>query len=150
MILCPDAKFDSEIRVNYFKMRKTFLRIGSLMAMGAVILGAFGSHGLKSVVTPERLAIFEIGVRYQFYHALGLLAIGIMLYFGKKKLLTYAGYLLTFGIFFFSGSLYLLSFQDHLQLPMSILGPVTPIGGTLFIAGWLCIFISTFQHHQRS
>lgn len=130
-------------------MRKVFLRLGAFMAMAAVILGAFGSHGLEDAVEPERLAIYEIGVRYQFYHAFALLAIGVLLYFGKKNFLQYAGWLFTAGIMLFSGSLYLLSLQDIIDIPTAILGPVTPLGGLLFIAGWILFFLGTFQHHQR-
>ena len=125
------------------------MRIGSLMAMTAVLLGAFGSHGLKEIIEPERVAIYEIGVRYQFYHALAILAVGILLYFGKKRFLHYAGGLFTAGIFLFSGSLYLLSIQELLELPIAVLGPMTPIGGTVFIIGWVLFFISTFMHHER-
>jgi uncharacterized membrane protein YgdD (TMEM256/DUF423 family) len=130
-------------------MRKPFIRIGSLMAMIAVILGAFGSHGLEDVLEPEQLDIFHIGIRYQFYHSLAILAVGLLFYFGKKSLLNYAGWLFFGGILLFSGSLYLLSLRDILAVPVAMLGPVTPVGGTLFIAGWFLLFLSTFQHHQR-
>lgn len=130
-------------------MRKPFIRIGSLMAMIAVILGAFGSHGLEDVLEPEQLDIYHIGIRYQFYHSLAILAVGLLFYFGKKSLLNYAGWLFFGGILLFSGSLYLLSLRDILAVPVAMLGPVTPVGGALFIAGWLLLFLSTFQHHQR-
>ena len=130
-------------------MRKPFIRIGSLMAMIAIILGAFGSHGLEGVLEPERLEIYQIGVRYQFYHSLAILAVGLLFYFGKKNLLQYAGWLFFGGILLFCGSLYLLSLQDIIAVPVAVLGPTTPLGGALFIAGWFLLFLSTFQHHQR-
>ena len=130
-------------------MRKTFLRIGALVAMAAVILGAFGAHSLEEVIEPERLATYDIGVRYQFYHAFALIATGVLLYFGKKNFLQYAGWLFAAGIVLFSGSLYLLSLQDVIDIPTAILGPITPIGGLLFIAGWILFFLGTFPHHHR-
>ncbi len=130
-------------------MRKQFLRIGaSLMALG-VILGAFGAHGLKEIVTADRLEIFETGARYQVYHALGILMVGTLLYFRKTSLMPWAGWLFTAGIICFSGSLYLLSFADVLDLPTSLIGPITPIGGLLFVAGWVVLAISTFQENEK-
>lgn len=120
------------------------------MALLAVAFGAFGSHGLASIVAPERIDTFEIGVRYQFIHALGILLVAVLIYFGKKSNLIYAGWLFTGGIILFSGSLYLLTLQDIIPLPVSVLGPMTPIGGTLFIVGWALIFLSTFQEYQRT
>lgn len=76
-------------------MRKTFLRLGSLMALAAVAIGAFGSHGLKSMLSPEQLNTYEIGVRYQFYHAFAILAVGVLLYFRKTSLLPWAGWFFT-------------------------------------------------------
>ena len=130
-------------------MRKTFLRVGSLLALVAVALGAFGSHGLEGILEEEQLTTFEIGVRYQFYHALAILAVGVLSYFGRKKFMAYAGWLFTAGIICFSGSLYLLSMEEIFAVPSRVLGPVTPIGGTFFMLGWLALFFSTFQHHQR-
>lgn len=127
-------------------MSKTFLRIGSLMALAAVALGAFGSHGLKAAVGPDQLHTFEIGVRYQFYHALGLLAVGLLLSAGRQSgRLAWAGWLFTLGILLFSGSLYLLAVRELYQFQASWLGPITPIGGTLFIIGWALFFLSTFS-----
>jgi len=140
---------DTSPEISTSTMRKLFLRIGSLMAMAAVILGAFGSHGLEGLIEPERINTYEIGVRYHFYHALALLATSVLLYFGKKSFLHYAGWFFIAGIVLFSGSLYLLSVQDVLNIPAALLGPVTPVGGLLFILGWILFFLSTYQHHQR-
>lgn len=126
-------------------MRKTFLRIGSLLALIAVALGAFASHGLREILPPEQLHTFEIGVRYQFYHALAILLVDTLIHFRKKPLLVWSGWLFTAGVVLFSGSLYLLALREEMNLPVAWLGPVTPIGGALFIIGWGVLFASTFQ-----
>lgn len=129
-------------------MRKKFLRIGSVLAMLAVALGAFGSHGLEGKLTPEQINTFQIGVRYHFYHTFAVLLIGVLLYFRKTKLMVTAAWLFVAGIVCFSGSLYLLSVREWLNLPVGWLGPVTPIGGLLFIVAWLLFLVSTFQDNE--
>ncbi|MCB0571338.1 MAG: DUF423 domain-containing protein [Phaeodactylibacter sp.] len=130
-------------------MRKTFLRLGSLMALAAVAIGAFGSHGLKSMLSPEQLNTYEIGVRYQFYHAFAILAVGVLLYFRKTSLLPWAGWFFAAGIVLFSGSLYFLAIREVFQLSMDWLGPVTPTGGICFILGWALLLASTYQENQK-
>jgi uncharacterized membrane protein YgdD (TMEM256/DUF423 family) len=130
-------------------MRKNFLRIGAILMALAVILGAFGSHSLQNIVTVDKLKIFEIGTRYQIYHALGMLLVGILLYFRKTSLMPWAAWLFFSGIILFSGSLYLLTFSDLLTLPTSLIGPITPIGGLCFIFGWVVLALSTFQDNQK-
>jgi uncharacterized membrane protein YgdD (TMEM256/DUF423 family) len=130
-------------------MRKSFMRIGILMALIAVVLGAMGSHLMEQYLEPEQLDTFKIGVRYQFYHSFAIIIVGILFHFGKKSRLTIAGWLFLAGIILFSGSLYLLSVQETLSLSLSWLGPITPIGGVLFIAGWIFLFLSTYQHGER-
>ena len=130
-------------------MKKTFLRIGALVAMFAVIIGAFGAHGLRETLSSENLATFEIGVRYQFYHAFAILIVGLLMYNRKNKLLIAAGWLFLGGVVLFSGSLYLLAVRETMNLALHWLGPITPIGGLLFIAGWACLIISTYQENQR-
>jgi uncharacterized membrane protein YgdD (TMEM256/DUF423 family) len=120
------------------------------MALLAVALGAFGAHALKEALAPEQLQSFEIGVRYQFYHALATIAVGLILFFRKTPMLLWAGWLFTAGTVLFSGSLYLLSVQDILQLSSAWLGPVTPIGGGLLILGWGAFIISSFQENQMA
>ena len=131
-------------------MRKTFLRLGSLMALTAVALGAFGSHGLRGVLSSAELNTFEIGVRYQFYHALATLAVGILLYFRKTPMLPRAGWLFIGGVGLFSGSLYFLSVSDIFDLPTSFLGPVTPIGGIMLMLGWGAMIWSTFEEREHA
>ncbi len=125
-------------------MRKLFLRIGSLLALIAVGLGALGSHALKDVLTPEALDTFETGVRYHFFHALAILLVDVLIHFRKKAQLVWAGWMFTLGVVLFSGSLYLLALREAMNLPVEWLGPVTPVGGLLFMAGWALLFLSTF------
>ncbi|MCO6494049.1 MAG: DUF423 domain-containing protein [Phaeodactylibacter sp.] len=131
-------------------MRKTFLRLGSLMALLAVALGAFGSHGLRGVISSSDLDAYEIGVRYQFYHAFAVLAVGILLYFRKTPMLPRAGWLFLGGTALFSGSLYLLAASDILNIPRSFLGPATPIGGLMLMLGWAALIWSTFEENERT
>ncbi|MEK7390023.1 MAG: DUF423 domain-containing protein [Elusimicrobiota bacterium] len=107
-----------------------WLRFGAGLMLAAVALGAFGAHALKSRLSPDMLAVFETGVRYQIYHALGLLALAAVK--GPDK----AGWCFVAGIIVFSGSLYLLTLTGERRW-----GMVTPVGGVLFLIGWL-IFLS--------
>lgn len=126
-------------------MRKVFIRLGSLFAALAVGLGAFGAHTLAEHLTPKDLATFKTGVEYHFYHSFAILIVGVLLYYGKKSRLNIAGWLFLAGIILFSGSLYLLSVKETMNLSISWVGPITPIGGTLFLIGWGFLFASTFQ-----
>lgn len=120
------------------------------MALLAVALGALGSHSLRSALDPASLDTFEIGARYQFYHALGIIAVGLLLYWRKNNLLVLSGWLFLAGILLFSGSLYLLSISKLFNLDTSVLGPITPVGGVAFIAGWACFIFATFQKNEKS
>lgn len=118
---------------------KTFLIIGAINAMMAVALGAFGAHGLEGKLSDKYMSIWEKATTYQMYHALGLLIIGVLS--GTTKLdLNVAGWLMTFGIVFFSGSLYILAVTQ-----IKILGAITPIGGVLFIASWVMLVIAAYR-----
>lgn len=128
-------------------MRKNFLRLGSFLAFLAVILGAFGAHGLKSHLEVEQIATFETGVRYQFYHSFAILIVALLLHFRKKSYLPGAAWFFFAGIVCFSGSLYAFTFGALLNIKIPFwVGPVTPIGGICFIIGWALIFLSTFQN----
>jgi len=105
----------------------------------------FGAHSLEAVLSSEALDTYQVGVRYHFYHALGLLLVALLLHFGRKPLLLWSGWLFFAGILCFSGSLYLLSLREWLNLSISWLGPVTPLGGFLLILGWFALLGSTFQ-----
>lgn len=113
-------------------MQKLFLMAGSIAMILAVGLGAFGAHGLKKMLSEEMLTIFETGVRYHFYHALGLLVVGLTARYLSTALLSWSGWLMIAGIIIFSGSLYLLSISG-----VRWLGAITPIGGLCFIAAWV-------------
>ena len=130
-------------------MRKNFLRLACLLAMIAVMLGAFGAHGLRDKLPPEALETFNIGVRYQFYHALALFGLGILMFYRKTQTMLYAGWCFVGGIVLFSGSLYLLSAREILGFEGGWLGPITPVGGVLFIVGWALLLVSTYQDNQR-
>ena len=128
-------------------MHRPFLRLGSLFAGLGIVLGAFGAHGLERVLDADQLATFETGVRYQMYHALGLLLLAILYApFKQAKALRRAGQLFTAGILCFSGSIYLLACRELLGLEnWTWLGPITPIGGTFFIVGWGLVFWTSFK-----
>ena len=116
--------------------RKTLAVAGALIAL-ATALGAFGAHALKAHLSPDKLLVYETAVRYHFVHALGLLAIGVLLRSIDGELLRWSATLLLIGIVLFSGSLYLLTFGAP-----RVVGIITPIGGLALIAGWL-LFATT-------
>ncbi len=125
------------------KKCKNLLVVFSLMAMLAVILGAFGAHGLKSRIPEASLTSFRTGVQYQFYHSLAGIIITLCLYLFKHNGFYRSAQLIFAGIILFSGSIYLLTTQSLTNIGFtSILGPLTPMGGLLFILAW-GIFIFT-------
>lgn len=114
---------------------------GATLGLLAIIFGAFGAHALKKILPAEKIASFEVGVRYQIYSALFLLVLG---YHAKvdSGLLQWSYYLVAVGTVFFSGSIYLLSLSDYLKRNLKFLGPITPLGGLLMILGWGCLLLS--------
>ena len=111
---------------------RLFLATGGAAALLAVALGAFGAHALRSRVAPEMLAVWHTGVEYHVFHALGLLAVGIVaIHLPGSTLLRWSGSLMLVGILLFSGSLYLLALSGERWL-----GAVTPVGGLAFFAAW--------------
>ena len=123
---------------------KVLLQLAALFTMLAVALGAFGAHGLSSKLPPERLAIFETGVRYQFYHALAIFIAVLLFKWKSSGLLLNAGWSFVVGTVLFSGSLYLLATRDLLGIESwsRVLGPITPLGGLAFLIGWLLIVVA--------
>jgi uncharacterized membrane protein YgdD (TMEM256/DUF423 family) len=120
---------------------KLFLTSGATFALTAVLLGAFGAHALKDHLSPEMLAVYRTGVEYQFYHALGLLAVGILAHsMQNSRALKWSGALMVVGIVLFSGSLYALAITG-----MHWLGAVTPVGGVAFIAAWACLIAAVLK-----
>lgn len=112
---------------------------GVIFAMLSVIFGAFGAHALKEVISTDSIATFEVGVRYQMYHALAILIVGLskpLLQSVQKTILV----LFSTGIILFSGSIYLLSLNTLLPFDAKVIGLLTPLGGACFIIGW-CYFL---------
>lgn len=126
-------------------MNKKIIITAALFGAVAVVLGAFGAHGLKQYLQPAQLDVWHTAVQYHFYHVGALLFLSTFTRF-KNKLIAASYYLFTLGIVFFSGSLYLLSCRDVLGISWAgVLGPITPVGGLLFIAGWLCLAAAAFR-----
>lgn len=120
-------------------INKKIVLLGSLLFITAIILGAFGAHALKDLLSIEKLQSFEVGVRYQFYVSIVFLLFGLL---NEKIPFNLSGFFIfqIVGIFMFSGSIYLLSLEQILSLNLKFLGPVTPLGGLMLILGWI-IFI---------
>jgi uncharacterized membrane protein YgdD (TMEM256/DUF423 family) len=128
-------------------MDKKIFTTAALLGMIAIVLGAFGAHALKALLTPEHLVTFETGVRYQMYHALFLLLIGnITSLSDKAKNQIYS--LMLSGVVLFSGSIYLLATNSLTSFDFKIIGFVTPIGGLLLIFSWIRFF--THFYNKKS
>lgn len=124
-------------------MAKLFLITGSVNAALCIVLGAFASHKLKSILNESALSTFQTGVQYHFYHSLALILLALLLIQLniEHALFRYAGYGFLAGMLLFSGSLYGLSFELGKWL-----GPLTPLGGLCFIAAWLLFAYAAFKH----
>ena len=129
-------------------MHKTFLSLGALFGGIAVALGAFGAHSLKNIVSSDVVSVFQTGVQYQMYHTLALLVVAIVYERLPNQWIRWSGYLFSFGILLFSGSLYLITAlkAEETSIPVFI-GAVTPVGGLLFILGWLSLLIGLFKRN---
>jgi len=123
-----------------FNMNKKLLVTGSILGLISIILGAFASHGLEKSVTPDDIETFQVGVRYQMYHALLLLFVGIT---SKIQLKTKSVmlYLIIVGVLLFSGSIYGLATNELSSFNFKTVGFVTPIGGLLLILSWTVMLI---------
>jgi uncharacterized membrane protein YgdD (TMEM256/DUF423 family) len=115
---------------------KSILTIAALSGLVAVVLGAFGAHALKKMISLEMLEVYKTGVQYQFYHTFALLAVGILMHFNTSKALKWSGYLFVVGILLFSGSLYVMTITG-----IKALGIITPFGGTVWIAAWFLLMV---------
>lgn len=125
-------------------MNKKLISTGALFGMIAFILGAFGAHALKQVLSVDQLITFETGVRYQMYHALFLIFIGLLPDLSEKtKNIIY--YLIISGVIFFSGSIYLLATNSMTSFDFKVIGFVTPIGGLLLILAWGVLLLNYFN-----
>ena len=117
-----------------------FIFIAALFGAAAVGIGAFGAHGLKNLILPERIEIFKTGVNYHFYHTFALLITGILYQRRRLRLLNWSANCFIIGIWLFSGSLYLLATRSVLGIESwTFLGPLTPLGGIFFIVGWIML-----------
>lgn len=125
-------------------MNKTILGTGILLGILAIILGAFGAHGLKDVIPAREVDVFETGVKYQMYHALLLVLLGNMVGVqDQHKKWVY--YLITAGVICFSFSLYMIATRELTGITITFLGLLTPIGGVLFILGWALLGYRVFR-----
>ena len=125
---------------------RTFVALGAASAFLAVAAGAFGAHALKARLPLESLAVFETGARYQMYHALALIVVGLVIerdWAAGSGMVAGAGWLFVAGTVLFSGSLYALAITDHRWL-----GAVTPLGGLAFLAGWLLLAVGMVRSGQ--
>lgn len=123
-------------------MQRIILGLAALNGFVAVAAGAFAAHGLKARLTTDALAVFETATRYHMYHALGLVAVAQLVRYESSRALTAAAICMQLGIVLFSGSLYAMGLSD---LRWKWLGPMTPIGGGLFLVGWLLLAVAGFS-----
>jgi uncharacterized membrane protein YgdD (TMEM256/DUF423 family) len=123
---------------------RLFLTAGAISGVLAVLLGAFGAHLLKQMISPEMLDIYKTGIQYQFYHTFALLTAGILMNFKPSKSLEWSGYLFIAGTTVFSGFLYLLAITG-----IKALGMVVPIGGLTLVAGWICLLVHVLKIRVR-
>jgi uncharacterized membrane protein YgdD (TMEM256/DUF423 family) len=125
---------------------KTFTLVaGAVYGLLSVILGAFGAHALKKVLSTDKLASFETGVKYQMYSALFLLIVGYILKFETPSE-KWISILMVAGTFLFSVTIYLLSFTEVWNTNLKFLGPITPVGGLLMIISWLMLIFYFLKH----
>lgn len=127
-------------------MNRRIILTASFFGGIAVILGAFGAHGLKNILAADAMAIWTKGIEYQFYHTFALLFLSTFARF-RTKLVDFSFYCFALGTLLFSGSLYLLATREILQLNfVSFIGPVTPLGGLLLVAGWVLLFLAALKN----
>ncbi|REG96473.1 DUF423 domain-containing protein [Flavobacterium aquicola] len=125
-------------------MDKKIISTAAIFGMIAIILGAFGAHGLKNVLTAGQLSTFETGVRYQMYHALFLLFIGTTSLINQKLKKTILN-LTIIGVLFFSGSIYLLATNSLTPIDFKAIGFITPIGGVFLISAWFVLLFDLIK-----
>lgn len=128
---------------EFCRMERRIVLLAAFLGITAIILGAFGAHALKKQLTPDQLISFEVGVRYQMYHALFLLFVSLsgLARLAKRRIAYFTG----IGVLLFSGSIYLLSTYSITGLDISPVGFITPIGGVLLIIAWAILFIDFWR-----
>jgi len=122
-------------------MSKTILLSAAILLVLAVAIGAFGAHALKPRLTEEMMQVYKTGVEYHFYHALGLLLIGIFSTAWPSGWLNWSALLIGLGIILFSGSLYVMAITG-----IKWVGAITPLGGLSFTSGWVLLFVAVWKH----
>ena len=120
-------------------MENKYFKVGVIFALTSVILGAFGAHLLKDLLSADELSSFKTGVRYQMFHALGIIILSLNINKFTDKL-NRALQIMSFGVILFSFSIYFLSLQNILNISLSFLGVITPIGGLFLISSWMLLF----------
>ena len=125
------------LQIETIMTQQTFIITGAFFGMLAIIFGAFGAHALKKILSNDQLKSFETGVKYQMYHAIVLLLLGFNFQYSTSAMY----WCFTLGIVLFSFSIYGLILSDAKGKKLKFLGPITPIGGLLFVIGWLLILL---------
>ena len=120
-------------------MENKYFKVGVIFALTSVILGAFGAHLLKDLLSADELSSFKTGVRYQMFHALGIIILSLNINKFTDKL-NRVLQIMSFGVILFSFSIYFLSLQNILNISLSFLGVITPIGGLFLISSWMLLF----------
>ena len=130
-------------------MNKNFLSVAALLGALSVALGAFAAHKLKEIVSPEAVAVFETGVRYQFYHVFALLFVALVSEKISNKWMIWAGNCFIMGIILFCGSLYALTALAIAESThRTLVGIATPIGGIFFILGWIFLYVGITKREK--
>ena len=122
-------------------MNKTIIGSAAVLLALAVAVGAFGVHALKAHLSEELMQVYKTGVEYHFYHALGLLVVGVLTAYKTSKYYNWSAWLLGIGILLFSGSLYTLAISG-----IRSFGAITPFGGASFIVGWLLLLVGIWKN----
>lgn len=133
-------------------MKNPFLAIAAFFGASGVALGALGAHFIRDkvkagILDPFQYDAWQKAAIYQLFHAIVLLFVFSFYQQTQAKLMKAAGWLFTIGILFFSGSVYLLSTQPLTEMNFGFLGPITPLGGLCFIAGWILLLVQGFKHN---
>lgn len=121
-------------------MKQLTLIIAGFYGLITIIFGALGSHAFKKILSADKLASFEVGVRYQMYHAIVLLVLGLFLSF-TTPLEKWSSLCLIIGTFLFSFTIYFLAFSEYWNINLKFLGPITPLGGVFLIIGWILLIV---------
>jgi len=131
-------------------MKSRYITTGASLALIAVLLGAFGAHILKEKISLTDLQSFETGLRYQMYHALAIILLGLITDRFKHLFLTIGFWLFLAGTVLFSGSIYLLSTRELTGFFWTWLGPITPIGGLMLIVGWVMLILTGTKINEEA